>query len=178
MGRKKREVNQESAKRLKQLIKESGIKYSALAKKVHCSQQHLCYMANGQRTISPDMAKAICEQFPGISVAWLLCMDDHRTTDAAIDALLRKTKDLTDALSEIIIAAARNSKYQITYADGGGKTSFYLERDGEDVIPFTRDEKMDIANDILDYTAFLLQKYIRKKKGDPDPVSRSVIDFG
>ena len=178
MGRKKREVNQESAKRLKQLIKESGIKYSALAKKVHCSQQHLCYMANGQRTISPDMAEAICKQFPGTSVAWLLCLDDYRTADEAIYAFMRKTQSLTDSLREIIIAAARNTEYQITYLDGGGKTSFYLEREGEDAIPFTRDEKMDIADDILDYTAFLLQKYIRKKKGDPDPVSRSVFDFG
>lgn len=81
-------------------------------------------------------------------------------------------------MREIIIAAARNTEYQITYLDGGGKTSFYLEREGEDAIPFTRDEKMDIADDILDYTAFLLQKYVRKKKGDPDPVSRSVFDFG
>lgn len=80
MGRKSSEINPESGKRLKALIKNSDMTATELARRVHCSQQHISRIMNGKCSLKPDFAALIAKEFPGTNAAWLLCLSEHKTT--------------------------------------------------------------------------------------------------
>lgn len=79
MGRKPTEINPECGKRLKSLIESSDMTATELARRVHCSQQHISRIINGRCPLKPDFAALIAKEFPGTNVAWLLGVSNHQT---------------------------------------------------------------------------------------------------
>lgn len=180
MGRKHIDINQERGKRLKSLLSDKKVTQKALAELIGYTPEHISSVINGKKRLTEDAAKAICEKFPGTSEAWLLCKDDYQTVDEAMTAFKGKVGELGDALDNIIIAAAHSFNYLIVSPENGDtNTAFCLQnKEGGVPVPVTPDERVDIYEDIVDYAALLLQKCIRKQKGYPGPILRSVVDFG
>ncbi|WP_297243577.1 helix-turn-helix domain-containing protein [uncultured Flavonifractor sp.] len=180
MGRKHEEIDQNRGKRLKTLIKDKNMTQRAFAEMIGYTPEHISSVINGRKQLTRGVAEVICRKFPDVSKAWLLCTDDYQTVDEAMTAFKGKVGELGDALDNIIIAAAHSFNYLIVSPENGDtNTAFCLQnKEGGVPVPVTPDERVDIYEDIVDYAALLLRKCIRKQKGYPGPILRSVVDFG
>lgn len=74
--------------RLKELIEESGMKQIALAALFGSSQQNVSRYVRGERDLSTENIRRLCEIF-GCTADYLLCMSDQRTAQISdFDAAL------------------------------------------------------------------------------------------
>ena len=80
MPRKKVEINPECGKRLRELLKESGIKQKELAKKLNYDPRHISNIITGKKRLTPETSYRIADMFH-IRAEWLLCQDDYRTRE-------------------------------------------------------------------------------------------------
>ena len=64
MGRKKREINPESGKRLKQWLKEQNITAKRLSERINYTPQYLSDIITGKASLTPDLARIIKNAFP------------------------------------------------------------------------------------------------------------------
>ena len=80
MPRKKVEVNPECGGRLRELLRESGIKQKELAKKLNYDPRHISNIITGKKRLTPETSYRIADMFH-IRAEWLLCQDDYRTQE-------------------------------------------------------------------------------------------------
>ena len=92
MGKKKRILNNESAQRLSDWLKEIGMTQTDLSKLIHFSQQYISNVMNGKRPMSLEFAQRVSNATAQgksqrydidlkIRAQYLLCMDDIKTTE-------------------------------------------------------------------------------------------------
>lgn len=108
MGRKKREINTESGKRLKQWLKEQNITAKRLSERINYTPQYLSDIITGKASLTPDLARIIKNAFPEIPLdervrtEWLLCEDDFETEGDRIDAITSGTRDVYKLITELM----------------------------------------------------------------------------
>lgn len=108
MGRKKREVNAESGKRLKRWLREQNITAKALCERINYTPQYLSDIITGKTSLTPDLAKIIKNAFPEMPIdervrtEWLLCEDDFETEGDRIDAINSGTRDVYKLITELM----------------------------------------------------------------------------
>lgn len=76
---RKREINQESGMRLKELLTERKVTQERLSEILECSVQHVSLIVNGKRRLTEENAQIIAKQFPPVRSDWLLGKDDYKT---------------------------------------------------------------------------------------------------
>ena len=108
MGRKKREVNTKSGKRLKQWLKEQNITAKALCERINYTPQYLSDITTGKAPLTPDLARIIKNAFPEIPLdervraEWLLCEDDFETEGDRIDEITSGTRAVYKLIEELM----------------------------------------------------------------------------
>lgn len=79
MPRPKAEINAKRCERLKQIIREQGIKQTKLSEETGISQQAISAMVRGKANVTETTAEIMAEKFPQYSVEWLLGFTDYKT---------------------------------------------------------------------------------------------------
>ena len=69
MPRPKAEINVKRCERLKQIIKEQGIKQTELSEETGISQQAISAMVQGKANVTEATAEIMADKFPQYSVA-------------------------------------------------------------------------------------------------------------
>ena len=78
MPRPKAEINAKRCERLKQIIREQGIKQTKLSEETGISQQAISAMVRGKANVTETTAEIMAEKFPQYSVEWLLGFTDYK----------------------------------------------------------------------------------------------------
>lgn len=83
------EINVKIGNRIKELLKEKGIKQKELAKMLYCSPTNVSNIVNGQQNITPYQQNTMCELL-GVSLDYLMCRTDYRTDKEMITSVIKE----------------------------------------------------------------------------------------
>lgn len=108
MGKKKRILNNKSAQRLSDWLKEIGMTQTDLSKLINYSQQYISNVMNGKRPMTLEFAQRVSEKTAQgksqkydielkIRPQYLLCMDNIKTTEDFETTYIQKSQNVMDA---------------------------------------------------------------------------------
>ena len=118
MGKKKRILNNESAQRLSDWLKEIGMTQTDLSKLINYSQQYISNVMNGKRPMTLEFAQRVSEKTAQgksqkydielkIRPQYLLCMDNIKTTEDINSIYFDRAISISDACHTLLDQALR-----------------------------------------------------------------------
>ncbi len=114
---KKVEINPKTAPRMKEFLKESGLKQKELAELIFCSQQYISNIVNGKCGLSVYTAKEIAKHY-SIRIEYLLGEDDYKTEGAMLKEMLESERKHYHKCFSALISIAEEAGYSIVLEDG------------------------------------------------------------
>ena len=191
MSRKKVEINKERGKRLRQLLLDRGMDQSELADKLNYTKEHISYVVNGHRNLTQDMAEAIVKIFPDVRVGWLLGIDKHMTNLDIIaekgDTVLSCICAIEDVLKysafllgynvvEVENDSAKNCKENVQEYELN-KSYWILTDSKSQTITITLSDYLELRDEVLRYSKFLLEGIIYRANNSWHPLSITPEDI-
>lgn len=197
MGRNKSEINPNCGKRLRKLLKDNNVTATELAKRVHCTQQHLSRVVTGKSNLSYETASVIVKEFPGTRVGWLLGIDDCETDRDVIGVKMQEKIDNCEAAETLIEFATSYLGYSTVWLENtkgrqidgiifqdtpvdideyNQEVNCYLIRDSER-IEMTNGERGYILEELTRYSVYLLNGLILRKNNKWRPFSLNNDDI-
>lgn len=113
MPRPKAEINVKRCERLKQIIKEQGIKQTKLSEETGISQQAISAMVQGKANVTETTAEIMAEKFPQYSVKWLLGFTDYKNNAEEFRITISRMQHEGDLLLKGLSSFAQLANYQI-----------------------------------------------------------------
>lgn len=197
MGRKQVKINAIRGKRLGELLKEHGIDQREFAREINYSEEHISYIINGKRNLTPDAAEKIVEKFPGTRIGWLLGYEDYKTNRDKIGAVAQEKLDNQLAVETIFDFAADFLGYRLespethgitrdeTFSDDGIKLYnadevWNLLIKDNIHIKITQEDIDTFRDELVRYAMFLIEGLINKKNDSWHPfwIGKEILDDG
>lgn len=113
MPRPKAEINVKRCERLKQVIKEQGIKQTRLSEETGISQQAISAMVQGKANVTETTAAIMAEKFPQYSVEWLLGFTDYKNNTEEFGITVSQMQHEGYLLLKGLSSFAQLANYQI-----------------------------------------------------------------
>lgn len=113
MGRKRAETNKVSGERLRELIVSQNMTQCEFAKKFSFTEQHVSYMVNGKRRLTPDNAMYIAKEYPPTRFEWLMGYDDFQYENSDKIEAKRKQRFRYERTKSYIQTFAKTLGYKI-----------------------------------------------------------------
>ena len=181
MPRPKAEINVKRCERLKQIIKEQGIKQTELSEETGISQQSISAMVQGKANVTEATAEIMADKFPQYSVAWLLGLTDYKNNAEEFKAAVSQMKHEGYLLAEGLSSFAQLANYQIKLcspaSSAHGKIAIedaleavregYIISHNHTSIQLSLEEMSIFENEVLDFVELQL-KHLFKRKGISD----------
>lgn len=123
MGTKKKEINPEPGRRLKELIKASGIPQKKFAEIIGYTEQHLSLIVTGNRNLTIEAAKNIA-QMMNVRVEWLMGLDNYMTQHDIDVVPLVHEMDVRNGSRGAMQILANLAGYEIATENHSGKRCY------------------------------------------------------
>ena len=123
MPKSKTEIKPLSAKRVKELISDSGMTQKEFAEKVvHCTSVHMSRITTGEAPVTAKIADEIIKYFPKIRFEWLMGYGDVKTAygyaevETLLNAIYKFENQLLASFAELYdsINYFREARYEET----------------------------------------------------------------
>lgn len=178
MPKYSKELKAETAKRLKQVLKETGIQKQELAKVAGRSAQLVSDMLKGTAPLTEKTAEGIHAAFPDYSVSWLVGEAEYPNQRAQNLAVYQRAQKEADLLSVAFDALCKLNGYTYTAtapahpnADGRIEVTElvtairegFTVSDGKRSGHLSFDELHELKNEICDFAAFKLGRVVEGK---------------
>lgn len=176
MSRPRVEINLKRCERLKELIRETGIKQNQLAADTKISQQAISAMVQGKANVTETTAQLISEKFPQYSVEWLMGFSDYKNNAEQFCDTISRAQEKADLLLRGLSTFAQLTDYQIKLPlppSVGGRVFVedaitaikegYAISHGDESIQMSLEEMNTFENEILDLVELHLKHLFRRK---------------
>lgn len=180
MSRPKAEINVKRCERLKQIIKEQGIKQTELSEETGISQQAISAMVQGKANVTETTAEIMVEKFPQYSVEWLLGFTDYKNNAEEFGMTVSQMQHEGYLLLKGLSSFAQIANYQIkscSPVSTCGKIVIedalkavregYIISHNNVSIQLSIEEMNIFENEVCDFVELQL-KHLFKRKGGPD----------
>lgn len=180
MSRPKAEINVKRCERLKQVIKEQGIKQTKLSEETGISQQAISAMVQGKANVTETTAQIMAEKFPQYNVEWLLGFTDYKNNAEEFGVTVSQMKHESYLLLRGLLSFAQLANYQIKSCppvSAHGKIAVedalkaaregYIISHNHTSIQLSLEEMSIFENEVLDFVELQL-KHLFKRKGISD----------
>ena len=98
MARKASEINKTALSRLRSVIEASGMTQKAFSERVGLHPKTISGYLNEHEALSEQSARLIVSQFPGVSLAWLLGIEEESQEDYALRKIAQNFLTLHDRI--------------------------------------------------------------------------------
>lgn len=180
MPRPKAEINVKRCERLKQVIKEQGIKQTRLSEETGISQQAISAMVQGKANVTETTAEIMAEKFPQYSVEWLLGFTDYKNNAEKFGITASQIQHEGHLLLKGLLSFAQLANYQIkpcSPVSTHGKIAVedvlkavregYIISHNHASIQLSLEEMNTFENEVFDFIELQL-KHVFKRKGASD----------
>ena len=179
---KKRKINKiESGRRIKESRQRAGLTQKDLADMVPLCVQQISFIENGKRGLTIENADRIGELL-GVSPAYLLCIDARKELDDSTQTIIGKRKMAVPSRTHLLWDILRHAdnyaqcKYKF-YHDKHDASEVYIKTPNGKTLLLNYKKQKELLDDILDYTAFLIQKLENDKSVASDIPDTEIIAF-
>lgn len=179
MPRKKVEPNPECGRRLRELLRASGIKQVELAKKLNYDPRHVSSIVTGKKRLTPEASYRIADMFH-IRAEWLLCQDDYRTQEEKEAASQKaweegqKVSAFYDKIFRCFIEGLEDMRgYGLRTGESDLLTGEYIavtNAIGEPVGAIPAESFQRLRTEVENYASYLIQRII---KDELEPIPES-----
>lgn len=175
MGKKGVLLSKEKGNFVKELIRKHKMTQVQLAIKINYSPEHLSSVLSGSRTLIPDAAESIANEFPGeVSAAWLLGYSEHKTVAHHLDAVVDQVNQEAALLFSGLSSFALLSGYEIIQPKIGGNPSLgemfqemrigYVIKKGAQSISLSLEDMNRFENEVNDVVELMLRHLFARKE--------------
>lgn len=178
MARKRVEINKVCGERLRSLLKKYKMNQQELADEIGYTKEHISFVINGKRNLTPEAAEAIVEIFPDTRIGWLLGYEDYETDTDLLNVIVKENLDTALAIEELLLFAAKYLGYQtettLVIEPGmfqnynPNEIQGYLIKDNTH-IAITSDDVDFLVNEVARSAVFILEGLIHKKNDSWHP---------
>lgn len=199
MPKRKTGINTIRGERLREVLSDHKMDQKELAEKIGYTKEHISYIINGKRNLTPEAAEAIVKIFPDIRIGWLLGIEDCKTDFDIIGAKMSEKVENLEATETLLKFSIKYSGYGIDWPenDNGVRkidetgihpiesvsveefdkaVNRFLVKDGMR-ITITNGDVNDFNSELLRYAIYLLEGLISKKSGTWKPFTITKEDL-
>lgn len=195
MARKQTRINPIRGQRLRSLLEKYGMEQQELANRIGYTKEHISYIVNGKRNLTPEAAGLIVEIFPETRIGWLLGYENHETDLDIIEEKSRECLDTQNAIIELMRFAAKLLGYQLEWSDmaceEATREEVVIQEYDPDEARFdlikghirfeiTLEEERNLRDELTRYATFLIEGLIHKKNDTwhPFTLGKEILDNG
>ena len=197
MAKRRAEINPIRGKRLRQVLSEHKMDQRELAEKIGYTKEHISYIINGKRNLTPEAAEAIVKIFPDIRLGRLLGIEDCERDSDVIEAKMSEKIMNLEATETLLKFSIKYSGYNIDWPESGNgvytideigihsvesaeefdrEVNRFLVKDGRR-ITITNGDVNNFNSELLRYAIYLLEGLISQKNDTWKPFALTKEDL-
>lgn len=197
MAKRRAVINPIRGERLRQVLSEHKMDQKELAEKMGYTKEHISYIINGKRNLTPEAAESIVKIFPDIRIGWLLGIEDHKTNSDVISAKMNEKIMNLEATETLLKFSIKYSGYDIDWPENDNclytidetgvhpveaseafdrEVNRFLVKDGMRIAITNRDVN-NFNSELLRYAIYLIDGLISQKNDTWRPFTLTKEDL-
>lgn len=145
------------------------VKLKDIASAINISSSHMYNIVSGSRKLRYEDAKKIAEIYPPVRVEWILGEDDYFSADDVEEARKQSISGQAGRI-RLFEDMARLAGYRFSETEDKEATDDTIEiRQGHGAfIECSRDEEREIADEVLEFVQFKLQRLFERSQNNAE----------
>lgn len=142
------------------------VKLKDIASAINISSSHMYNIVSGSRKLRYEDAKKIAEIYPPVRVEWILGEDDYFSADDVEEARKQSISGQAGRI-RLFEDMARLAGYRFSETEETGGTIEVRQGQGA-FIACSRDEEREIADEVLEFVQFKLQRLFERSQNNAE----------
>lgn len=175
MARKRSEVNRIRGENLRKVLKYYGMTQNELAEKIGYTKEHISYIVNGRRNLTPEAAESIVALFPNVNLDWLMGIGGYMNWEEEVNSLANGIGESFDTTAKFRICLKRFFEYlgykiEINcsiFDENSGYFDYYGEDDSPCYIVSPNGEREEVTYKELQQMIYNIMSFAKHELSKP-----------